>query len=81
MSDIHEFEGTVLTVIPGGEYEIELDNGHKIKGHASGKIRKFNIRIYAGDKVKVEMSSSDLTKGRVTFRINTRKPRPVFKRR
>jgi translation initiation factor IF-1 len=66
--DLIEFEGVITELLPGGTFRITLDNGHMIIGHISGKIRKNRIRILAGDKVKVEMTPYDLTKGRVIHR-------------
>jgi len=66
--DLIEFEGIVTELLPGGTFRITLDNGHNIIGHISGKIRKNRIRILVLDKVKVEMTPYDLTKGRVTHR-------------
>ena len=67
--DVIEVEGTVLEALPNAMFQVELDNGHKILAHISGKIRKNFIRILPGDKVKVEMTPYDLTKGRITFRL------------
>ena len=64
-----EVEGTVLEPLPNAMFRVELDNGHKILAHISGKMRKFYIRILTGDRVKVEMSPYDLSKGRITFRM------------
>ena len=66
--DLIEFEGTVTELLPGGKFRITLDNEHKIIGHISGKIRKNRIRILVQDKVRVEITPYDLTKGRVTHR-------------
>jgi len=63
-----ELVGTVLKVLPATMYKIKLENGHEILGHISGKMRKHFIRITAGDKVTVEISPYDLTKGRITYR-------------
>lgn len=63
-----EQDGTILEALPNAIFRVELENGHKIIAHISGKMRKFYIRILPGDKVKVEMSPYDLTKGRITFR-------------
>ena len=63
-----ELVGTVLKVLPATMYRIKLENGHEILGHISGKMRKHFIRITAGDKVTVEISPYDLTKGRITYR-------------
>ena len=66
--DVIEFEGTILESLPNAMFRVELENGHEILAHISGKIRKNFIRILPGDKVKVEMSPYDLTKGRITWR-------------
>jgi translation initiation factor IF-1 len=63
-----ELEGIVLDVLPGGKFNVELENGIHIVAHLSGKIRMNYIKILAGDKVKVEISPYDLTKGRITYR-------------
>ena len=63
-----EVEGTVLEPLPNAMFRVELDNGHKILAHISGKMRMHFIRILVGDKVKVQLSPYDLTRGRITFR-------------
>lgn len=63
-----EVEGVVLKVLPATMYRVKLTSGHEILAHISGKMRKHFIRITTGDKVTVEMSPYDLTKGRITFR-------------
>ena len=63
-----EMEGTIIDTLPNTMFRVELENGHIITAHISGKMRKHYIRILTGDKVKVEMSPYDLTKGRITFR-------------
>ena len=67
--DVIEIEGTILESMPNAMFRVELENGHEILAHISGKIRKNFIRILPGDKVKVEMTPYDLSKGRVTFRL------------
>lgn len=67
-NDVIEVEGKVLEVIPGGNFFVQLENGHKIEAHVSGKMRLNNIRISPGDKVMIELSPYDLTRGRITFR-------------
>ncbi|MBL7249957.1 translation initiation factor IF-1 [Alloalcanivorax sp. C16-2] len=64
-----ELEGVVLETLPNTMFRVKLDNGHIITAHISGKMRKFYIRILTGDRVKVEMSPYDLSKGRITFRM------------
>ena len=66
--DIIELEGTVTEVLPNAMFRVELQNGHKILAHISGKLRMNFIRILAGDKVTVEISPYDLSKGRITWR-------------
>jgi translation initiation factor IF-1 len=66
--DIIELDGTVTKVLPATMYRVKLDSGHEILAHISGKMRKHFIKITNGDRVKVEMSPYDLTKGRITFR-------------
>ena len=66
--DTIEIEGKVLEIIPGGKFKVELENGHQILGHISGKLRMNYIKILPGDKVKVELSPYDLTRGRITWR-------------
>ncbi len=63
-----EVEGVITESLPNAMFRVELDNGHKILAHVSGKIRMHFIRILPGDKVKVELSPYDLTRGRITFR-------------
>lgn len=66
--DAIELEGTVVEALPNAMFQVELENGHKILAHISGKLRMNYIRIVPGDKVTVEMSPYDLTKGRITWR-------------
>ena len=63
-----ELEGLVVETLPNTTFKVKLENDHTITAHISGKMRKNYIRILTGDKVKVEMSPYDLTKGRITFR-------------
>lgn len=67
--DMIEVEGTVQETLPNAMFKVELENGHEILAHVSGKIRMNYIRILPGDKVTVEMSPYDLTKGRITYRF------------
>lgn len=62
-------EGTVLETLPNTQFRVELDNGHVIIAHISGKMRKHYIRILRGDRVTVQMTPYDLTKGRITYRM------------
>ena len=66
--ELNEVDGIVKKVLPATMYRIELENGHEILGHISGKMRKHFIRITVGDRVTVEISPYDLDKGRITFR-------------
>jgi translation initiation factor IF-1 len=61
-------EGTVVEPLPNAMFRVELENGHKVLAHVSGKMRKFFIRILPGDQVTVELSPYDLTRGRITYR-------------
>jgi translation initiation factor IF-1 len=63
-----EVEGTVLEPLPNAMFRVELDNGHKVLAHISGKMRMHYIRILPGDKVTVELSPYDLSRGRITYR-------------
>ena len=64
-----EFEGKVVDLLPNATFRVKLESGHVILAHAAGKMRKHRIRILNGDKVKVEMTPYDLSKGRITFRF------------
>jgi len=66
--DVIEVEGKVIEAMPNAMFRVELENGHKIIAHISGKLRMHYIRILPGDKVTVEMSPYDLTRGRITWR-------------
>ena len=66
--DVIEMDGVVKETLPNTMFRVELENGHVITAHISGKMRKHYIRILTGDKVKVEMTPYDLTKGRITYR-------------
>jgi len=67
--DLIEVEGVVKEALPNAKFRIELDAGHIVEAHISGKIRMNFIRILPGDRVKVELSPYDLSKGRITFRV------------
>ena len=85
--EIVEFEGVVNEVLPNTVFRVTLDNGHEVTAYASGKIRKHRIRILAGDKVTLEMSPYDMSKGRISFRHKderaapTAAPRPAYYRK
>ena len=66
--DVLEYEGVVLEILPNAMFKVKLDNDHEILAHTSGKMRKNRIRVLLGDRVNVEMTPYDLTKGRITFR-------------
>ena len=66
--DVIEIEGTVVEALPNTNFKVELENGHQILAHISGKLRMNYIKILPGDKVKVELSPYDLSKGRITWR-------------
>jgi translation initiation factor IF-1 len=67
-SDVIEIEGKVVEALPNAMFSVELPNGHRIMAHISGKMRMNFIRIYPGDKVTIELSPYDLTRGRITWR-------------
>ena len=67
--DVMGFEGTILESLPNAMFKVKLENDHQVLAHISGKIRKNFIRILPGDKVKVELTPYDLTRGRITYRL------------
>lgn len=67
-----EVEGTVIEALPGTQFRVELDNGHEVLAYLSGKMRKYYIRILLGDRVRVEITPYDLTRGRITYRYKRR---------
>jgi translation initiation factor IF-1 len=67
--DLIEFAGTVSELLPNATFRVKLDNDHEILAHTSGKMRKNRIRVLAGDRVQVEMTPYDLTRGRIVFRF------------
>jgi len=67
--DVIEVEGVIIDALPNAMFKVELDNGHQVLAHISGKIRVNFIRILPGDRVKMELSPYDLTKGRITYRF------------
>jgi len=79
-----EVEGKIVAVLPGTMFKVQLDNGHVVLAHISGKLRKNFIKIAAGDRVKMEMSPYDLEKARITFRVREqnapRRPPPPRRR-
>src|SRR6185312_13551902 len=86
--DLIEFDGVVLELLPDARFRVRLDNGHETLAYTSGKMKKNRIRILAGDRVTVEMTPYDLTKGRINFRHKderaappSSRPAPSFPRR
>ena len=76
--ELIEMNGAVTEVLPDSRYRVTLDNGHQLIAYSGGKMRKHHIRILAGDKVSLELSPYDLSKGRITFRhLERRGPAPV----
>ena len=71
--DVIEFEGEVIEVLPNTTFLVKLSNGHVITAYISGRLRMHYIKILEGDKVKIEMSPYDLTKGRITWRAKNQK--------
>jgi translation initiation factor IF-1 len=84
--DLIEFEGTVVEMLPDARFRVRLDNGHETLAYSSGRMKKNRIRILAGDRVTVEMTPYDLTKGRINFRHKDERSgppgqgRPPFRR-
>lgn len=70
-------EGTVIEALPGTQFRVELENGHEVLAYLSGKMRRYYIRILLGDKVTLEMSPYDLSRARITYRYNKKRPRPA----
>jgi translation initiation factor IF-1 len=80
--ELIEMNGVVLEVLPDSRYRVQLDNGHDLVAYSAGKMRKHHIRSLAGDKVSLELSPYDLSKGRINFRhIEGRTPNPAPQRR
>ncbi len=87
--DLIEFEGTVIAMLPDSRFRVRLDNGHETLAYTSGRMKKNRIRILEGDRVTVEMTPYDLTKGRINFRhkddnaapASSGPARPQFRRR
>ncbi len=69
--DVIEVEGTVTEALPNAMFKVKLDTGHDVLAHISGKMRMYYIRILLGDRVRVELSPYDLTRGRITYRFRT----------
>jgi len=70
-------EGTVIEALPGTQFRVELENGHEVLAYLSGKMRKYYIRILLGDKVQVELTPYDLSRGRITYRYKKGRPNPA----
>lgn len=68
-----EVEGMIVEALPGTQFRVELDNGHEVLAYLSGKMRRYYIRILLGDRVKLEMSPYDLSRGRITYRYRKQK--------
>ncbi len=69
-------EGTIVEALPGTQFRVELDNGHEVLAYLSGKMRKYYIRILLGDRVRVEISPYDLSRGRIVYRFKKRVSAP-----
>ena len=72
-----QVDGLIIEALPGTQFRVKLDNGHEVLAYLSGKMRKYYIRILLGDRVAVEMSPYDLTRGRITFRQRKNAPAPA----
>jgi translation initiation factor IF-1 len=68
--EVVELAGVVVEALPGTQFRVGLENGHQIIAHVAGRMRKYSIRLVPGDRVKVELTPYDLTKGRITYREN-----------
>lgn len=66
-----EAEGTVVEALPNAQFKVELENGHRVLAHLSGKMRKYYIRVLLGDRVKIELTPYDLTRGRIVYRYRS----------
>ena len=67
--ELMEFDGVVTEVLPNAMFRVKLENDHEVLAHTAGKMRRFRIRVLAGDKVTVDMTPYDLSKGRITYRF------------
>jgi len=76
LKEVIKLQGTVVEALPNTQFKIELENGHIIIGHISGKMRKHYIRLVPGDRVEVELTPYDLTKGRIVFRLKDEPKKP-----
>jgi translation initiation factor IF-1 len=77
--ELLEFEGAVLEVLPDGRFRVQLDNGHSIIAYTAGRMKRNRIKAIAGDRVTVEMSAYDLTKGRIIFRHKDERPAAAYR--
>ena len=75
-NDKIQVEGTVIEALPGTQFRVNLDNGHEVLAYLSGKMRRYYIRILLGDRVRVEISPYDLTRGRIVYRQKKQTVRP-----
>jgi translation initiation factor IF-1 len=75
--DLIEFEGTVIDLLPDSRFRVMLDNGHETLAYTAGKMKKHRIKVLAGDRVTVEMTPYDLTKGRINFRHKEERSAPA----
>ena len=78
--ELIEMDGIVQEILPDSRFRVDLDNGHKLIAYTSGKMRQHHIRILAGDRVTLEMSADDLSKGRITFRHIEKRNAPPQRR-
>lgn len=77
--EVIKMTGKVVEALPNTQFKVELENGHSIIAHISGKMRKHYIRLVPGDRVEVEMTPYDLTKGRISFRLKDERPSAAIK--
>lgn len=75
-----EVEGVVVEALPGTQFRVQLDNGHEVLAYPSGRLRKYYIRILLGDRVRLELTPYDLTRGRITYRFSKHQQRSVGSR-
>ncbi len=71
-----QVDGTIIEALPGTQFRVELDNGHEVLAYLSGRMRKYYIRILLGDRVRVEMSPYDLSRGRIVYRAKKQRSQP-----
>ena len=68
--DLIEFEGTVSELLPDARFRVRLDNGHEALGYVAGRMKRYRIKVFPGDRVRIELSSYDLSKGRIVYRLS-----------